>query len=198
MGLEKQGAKPSGILGLVVGRLMNKVHTSLYMQYFKNNPPAHNSIILDIGCGGGKFIHFLSKFDNSLQLYGLDHSDEMIFLSKKTNKKAIGNKQVKILKGSVINIPVESSAVNLVTAFETIQFWPHIPSAFKEVARVLKKGGEFIIINRFPPEGSKWWKIANLKSAKEYSLMLEQTDFTNISFDLTYKKGWIIAKGYKL
>lgn len=34
MGLEKQGGKPSGIIGNWIGRLMNKFHTSIYINYF--------------------------------------------------------------------------------------------------------------------------------------------------------------------
>jgi len=59
MGLENQGAKPTGLIGKIVGRLMNKFHTSLYIDYFKSNLPADNSRILDIGCGGGQFLKYL-------------------------------------------------------------------------------------------------------------------------------------------
>ncbi len=74
MGLEKQGSKPSGLIGKIIGRLMNKFHTSLYVDYFNNNLPKDNSKILDIGCGGGEFLSFLYNSNESYKLYGLDHS----------------------------------------------------------------------------------------------------------------------------
>ena len=82
MGLEKQGSKPTGIIGKIIGRLMNKFHTSLYVDYFNKKNISDNYRILDIGCGGGKFIKYLSQKSEKFQLYGLDHSKEMIDLAK--------------------------------------------------------------------------------------------------------------------
>ena len=81
MGLENQGAKPTGITGKLIGRLMNKFHTSLYTDYFNAKDLPGNFRILDIGCGGGKFLNYLSKRSDGFKLWGLDHSKEMIDLS---------------------------------------------------------------------------------------------------------------------
>lgn len=197
MGIEKQGSKPTGFIGKIVGLMMNKYHTSLYIDYFKDNLPRDNSTILDIGCGGGKFLKYLSKKNNSYLLYGLDHSLEMVTLSQKINKQAIDQKRVEIFQGSVTMIPLDNSQLDLVTAFETVQFWPEINNSFKEISRVLKQGGEFLIINRYPPENSKWWKMAKIKSDKEYRLQFENNGFYKISIDLNFKNGWIIVKGTK-
>jgi ubiquinone/menaquinone biosynthesis C-methylase UbiE len=197
MGIEKQGLKPTGFIGKIFGLMMNKYHTSFYINYFKNNLPKDNSTILDIGCGGGKFLNYLSKKNNSYLLYGLDHSEEMVTLSQKINRQAIAQKRVEIFQGSVTMIPLDNSQLDLVTAFETVQFWTNINDSFREIIRVLKKGGDFLIINRYPPENSKWWKMAKIKSDKEYRLQFENSGFDKISIDLKYKKGWIIIKGTK-
>lgn len=197
MGLENQGGKPTGVIGKLIGRLMNKIHTTLYIEYFKDNLPTDNSQILDIGCGGGKFINFLETSNKTYRLYGLDHSAEMVTLSQKINKKAIDQNRVEIFQGSVIDIPLNDLKLDLATAFETVQFWPNINDSFKEIARVLKQGGDFLIINRYPPENSKWWKMAKIKSDNEYKLHFENNGFEKIAIDLSYKKGWIIVKGTK-
>jgi len=56
MGLDHQAAKPSGIIGTLIGRLMNRVHGSVYRDYFKTHLPADGAAILDLGCGGGQLI----------------------------------------------------------------------------------------------------------------------------------------------
>jgi ubiquinone/menaquinone biosynthesis C-methylase UbiE len=197
MGLEKQGAKPSGLIGKIIGRLMNKFHTSLYVDYFNNNLPKDNSKILDIGCGGGEFLSFLYNSNESYKLYGLDHSPEMIELSSKINKRAIEQNCLKLLQGSVTIILVENSHLDLVTAFETVQFWPDIDKSFLEIYRILKVGGQFLIINRYPPEGSKWWKIAKIKSDKDYMHKLEKAGFNRITVDFKFKNGWIVVNASK-
>ena len=39
------------------------------------------------------------------------------------------------------------TSFDLATAFETIYFWPGLEKCFKEVNRVLKQGGHFLIVN---------------------------------------------------
>ena len=197
MGLDKQGAKPTGLIGKIIGRLMNKFHTPLYIGYFKNNLPKENSSILDIGCGGGEFLKFLYDSDDSYLLYGLDHSPEMIEISSKINKRAIEKKRLKLLQGSVTDIKLDNSQLDLITAFETVQFWPDTDKSFLEINRLLKTGGQFLIINRYPSEGTKWWEIAKIKSDKEYISKLEKAGFSKISVDFEFKNGWIIVNADK-
>ena len=197
MGIEKQGSKPTGFIGKIVGRMMNKYHTSFYIDYFQNKLPEDNSKILDIGCDGGKFLKYLSGINNSYMLYGLDHSPEMVPLSKRINKQAVAQGRLKIIQGSATNISTENNYIDLVTAFETVQFWPDIEKSFIEIARILRNGGRFIIINRFPPEESKWWKMAKIKSDKDYRDKLENAGFGRVTIDLEFKNGWIVVNATK-
>ena len=197
MGIKKQGSKPTGFIGKIVGRMMNKYHTSFYIDYFKNKLPEDNSKILDIGCGGGKFLKYLSRINNSYMLYGLDHSPEMVALAKRINKQAVAQGRLKIKQGPATNISTENNYIDLVTAFETVQFWPDIEKSFIEIAKILRKGGRFIIINRFPPEESKWWKMAKIKSEKDYRDKLENAGFGRVTIDLEFKNGWIVVNATK-
>jgi ubiquinone/menaquinone biosynthesis C-methylase UbiE len=47
----------------------------------------------------------------------------------------------------VSQIPWEDGAFDLVTAFETVYFWPDFEGGLKEVRRVLKPGGTLFICN---------------------------------------------------
>lgn len=192
MGLEEQAAKPSGFNGRIFGKLMNQFHTGTYKRYLIENLPDDDSVILDIGCGGGKLINYLSDTNKSYILHGIDHSAEMVKLSKKVNRKAINTNQVEILEDSVIELPFKDDVFDLVTAFETIQFWPDTDKAFSEVVRVLKKNGSFLIFNRYPREGTKWWKLAKIKNENEYIDKLKKAGFDNVNIDRAFKKGWII------
>jgi len=197
MGIEKQGSKPTGFIGKIIGQMMNKYHTSFYVNYFENNLPDNDSKILDVGCGGGKFLKYLSEINDSYILYGLDHSSEMIKLSKKINTQAIAQNRLRIIQGSVSNISIENDYLDLITAFETVQFWPDIEKSFLEIARVLLNGGQFTIINRYPPKNSKWWNIAKIKSDKDYIDKLENAGFRQVTIDLKFKNGWIVVNATK-
>jgi len=70
------------------------------------------------------------------------------FLGKMmVNAQAIRESRCKVVEGSVAELPFGKDTFDMVTAFETIYFWPDIEHCFNEVKRVLKDGGVFAIGN---------------------------------------------------
>lgn len=197
MGLKGQGAKPTGKTGKFIGRMMNSYHTRFYRVFYNGMKLPEGGRILDAGCGGGGFIQFLARTHPDLRLYGIDHSPEMIALAEKVNREAVQSGRVFLAEGSVTALPHQEGTMDLVTANETVQFWPGISRSFSEMHRVLKKGGRFIIINRYPSEGSRWWDSARLKNENEYRQALTEAGFEKAETDLETKKGWIIACAMK-
>ena len=198
MGIEKQGSKPAGMTGYFIGRLMNMFHTGFYKKYYSKELPDSPVTILDIGCGGGSLIKYLSTNNSNYRLYGIDHSEEMVAMSRRINKDTVKNGRASIDYASAGNLPYDSETMDIVTANETVQFWPDTSESFSEIFRVLRNGGCFYIINRFPAEGSTWWRIAKLKTENDFTTAYENAGFTNIETDLEIKRGWIIAKAIKL
>ncbi len=143
MGLEKQGSKPTGKMGYFIGRLMNLFHTGFYKKYYDRLLPNGSTNFLDLGCGGGSLIEYLYERNKDYRLFGLDHSQEMVTLSKKVNMEAVNLGHVTIDCGTVTSLPYDSDTMDIVTANETVQFWPDIPTSFSEIYRILKKDGCF-------------------------------------------------------
>ena len=55
-------------------------------------------------------------------------------------------------------MPYKEGAFDAVTAFETVYFWSPVDKALSEVARVLRKGGCFLIsLEASDPEQGKMW-----------------------------------------
>lgn len=56
-------------------------------------------------------------------------------------------------------MPIEDETYDLVSAFETIYFWPDIKNTFKEVSRIIKENGQFMIAQGTDgnhPDDEKW------------------------------------------
>ena len=189
--MQVQGGKPSGLLGRVLGALMNKLHGNIHAWGLQQIPIRDNFTCLDIGCGGGNTVKVLAEKIKQGKVYGLDHSEEMVALSKRLNRSAIVRGVVDITQGSVSDLPYDDDYFDLVTAFETIQFWPNLAGNLLEIRRVLKSSGIFLIVNRFPPEDSKWSEFLQLKNAKAYEDVLKVSGFHDISLGTTTKNGWI-------
>ena len=189
-GLKKQGGRPSGLLGKIIGRMMNTMHKGAYWWGLSHIQIGRDMSVLDIGCGGGRFVKILAQ--NAKLVYGIDHSEEMIGLARRVNKR---EDNVELKCASVLEIPNTSKTFDIVSAFETVQHWPDIPAAFLEVRRVLKASGVFMIVNRYPDANSKWLDFLKLKNAAEYKAALNAAGFCDIVVD-TSKNNWICVIGH--
>ncbi|MDE1812359.1 MAG: arsenite methyltransferase [Thaumarchaeota archaeon] len=102
--------------------------------------------VLDLGSGAGIDV-FLSanKVSKSGKIIGIDMTDEML---DKARKNAVdGNyTNVEFRKGDIEkNIPVDNGTVDAVISNCVINLTTDKTSTFKEVYRILKKGGRMVI-----------------------------------------------------
>ena len=193
----KIGGNPKGLIGKLVGHLMNILHMNIYKWALDEVKPSEKFYILDIGCGGGKAIKLISKKFKNPIIYGIDHSEEMITLATRVNDDGIKSYRVKLLNTSVEKLPFDNGTFNYATAFETIQFWPNITENLKGIHKVLKPNGQLIIANQLPEENSKWCQNLQLKSIDDYKKVLEQSSFKMKKIDYSSKKGWILIVAEK-
>ena len=185
MGFFDNMRKPQGKLGNIQLKSMNKEHTPVSLWGLKHLNINPDDIVLDVGCGGGININRMAK--DTKKVYGIDYSIESVNLSREVNEKLIDNGQVEIHKGNVKDLPFEDDAFDIVTAFETVYFWPDIEKCFGEVKRVLKPGGTFLI--GMESNGSdnfimKFWKHfidMELYTDKEIASFLQNNDFSEIT-----------------
>lgn len=136
--------KPHGEAGFETIKNMNENHRDISEFAFECIDVNENDKILDIGCGGGVNIEKFLKLTNS-NVDGLDYSEVSVNASINQNKKAVNDGRCSIVQADVTDMPINDEEYDLVSAFETIYFWPDIANTFKEVARILKSGGKFMI-----------------------------------------------------
>ena len=142
---------PQGELGEKLINNMNINHENLARWGVSHLDIPKDAVILDIGCGGGVNVkRFLGITDN--KVYGIDYSELSVEKSSELNKKEIENKRCAITQESVSEMSFEDDTFDIVTAFETVYFWPEIENDLKEVNRVLKEDGIFLICNEALPK----------------------------------------------
>jgi ubiquinone/menaquinone biosynthesis C-methylase UbiE len=100
--------------------------------------------ILDLACGQGFFSHALSA--KGAKVVGVDISPELIAIAK---KHASHNEEFYVSPAQNLSFlkPLSFDATLVVLALQNIE---HIAPVFKEVSRVLKKGGKFVIVLNHP------------------------------------------------
>lgn len=155
-----QCMKPHGEEGIETIKNMNENHRDISEFAFNCIDVDGNDRILDIGCGGGVNIEkFLKLTENSVD--GLDYSEVSVGETIKRNQKAVDAKRCRVIQADVSNMPIDSECYDLATAFETIYFWPDIENSFREVLRIIKPNGRFMIAQGTDgnhPDDEKWLK----------------------------------------
>ena len=116
--------------------------------------------MLDVGCGGGSTIRRLLNRSKDAQVYGIDISEESVTKARRVNAEVL-DKQVYVTQGSAEQLPYNDEIFDLVTAVETVYFWPNLPDCLQEVRRVLKPGGKFAIMVEVVDSDSKWTSIVD-------------------------------------
>lgn len=164
-----QCMKPHGEEGLETIENMNENHREISEFAFECIDVNGDERILDIGCGGGINIEkFLKLTSNNVD--GLDYSEVSVASSIERNKDAIDNGRCTVLQADVQDMPIDDESYDLATAFETIYFWPEIQETFKEVSRVIKPDGRFMIAQGTDgnhPDDEKW--LATVEGMSVYT-----------------------------
>lgn len=164
-----QCMKPHGEEGFETIENMNENHREISEFAFECIDVNGDERILDIGCGGGVNIEkFLKLTSNNVD--GLDYSEVSVASSIERNIDAVDNGRCTVIQADVQDMPIDDESYNLATAFETIYFWPEIQETFKEVSRVLKPNGRFMIAQGTDgnhPDDEKW--LATVEGMSVYT-----------------------------
>lgn len=144
--LIEQAKNPRGFTGKIMLKIMNSTHSQKMIWGLSKIDMNENSIVLDIGCGGGKMIKLLSAKIKHGKIYGIDYSDEAVSASSKENQTDIQNGKVIVKKASVSSIPFADHFFDMAFAFQTHYFWPDLENDIKEVNRVLKIKAQFVLV----------------------------------------------------
>jgi ubiquinone/menaquinone biosynthesis C-methylase UbiE len=185
---------------------MNARHSKLTdwgLSHVAVRPQDH---ILDVGCGGGRTVNKLALRANHGRVIGIDYSDVSVSVARKLNSREIHEGRVEIHKGSVLELPLQQSTFDLITAVETHFWWPDLSAGFREILRVLKPGGSLLVVaeiykgaqtavariaeNVIPFSGMK------LLSVDEHRSLFSETGYSDVQIITEPRKGWIcgIAK----
>lgn len=138
--------------------------------------------VLDLACGTGGFSFLLE--DLGFNVVALDNSDVMLSKAKEFAKDR--RSKVEFVKGDARKLPFEENSFDYVVFIDSlVHFEPRdLNSTFKEVARVLKPSGRFIlqftdlrallpVLTNGQIVGAEYWISRVLPDADEKTVVLE-------------------------
>ena len=186
--------KPEGLMGKMMVNSMNKGHAEVSdwgISHLDIEAPAH---IGEMGCGGGRNSNVLLKKYPGARLTALDYSSVSVEKTKALNSEFINEGRCAVVEGNVSQLPFADETFDLMTAFETVYFWPGPVKSFKEIRRCLMDGGHFLIVDEsdgLNPADQKWLDmIDNMTFYKKEELegFLYEAGFSSVQIFHDEKK----------
>jgi len=102
--------------------------------------PKKGEKILDVGCGDGFYLHFLSNL-GEFKLVGLDNNPLALVSAKKNLK----GKKIKLVEGDIFKMPFADNNFDKIICSEVLEHLKDDLAGLKELKRVLKPRGILMV-----------------------------------------------------
>lgn len=201
--LVSQVRKPSRVFGRFMASTMNASHSTMTDWGLQHVRIEKQFTILDVGCGGGRTIRKHATAASEGMVYGVDYAAGSVAASRAENRDAIEKGRVQVERASVSHLPFSDEKFDLVSAVETIYYWPDPVEDLQEILRVLKPGGRVIVIcetyiggrwSSFKGPAMKLLRAKNF-SMDEYKQLLVSAGYIEVQVLVEPSRGWICAVG---
>lgn len=127
----------------------------LYFQTLRELPYWKNGFrslsVLEVGCGTGEGLNFLTRLVDPARAVGLDISGAAV---RRANALLARGDRLTYVEGDAERLPFGDGEFDLVINVESSHNYPDVERFFHEVARVLKPGGHFSLVDVFDPGSS--------------------------------------------
>jgi len=124
--------------------------TGVIERHLKSMGVARVSRLLDLGCGDGGHLGWLSDFAE--EVHGSDYS--LVRLTRAKHRSANAN----LFLADILDYPCADGTFDIVYFNHVIEHIPDDVAALRTVHRILRPGG--IAIVGTPNEGAWWWQLA--------------------------------------
>lgn len=187
-----------------MARKMNGGHHAALSQWaFCHLLPMPGADSIDIGCGGGANLGRLLDLCPQGHVTGIDYSPTSVATSLHVNRNAVRKGRCDVQQGDVSALPLENAMFDLACAFETIYFWPDVEQGFREVWRILKPGGMFMVCNEADGTNSAVKDRSDIVDGltiyteEEIVGFLQEAGFAEFDKYAVPEKGWICIIAHK-
>ena len=143
--LGEQLRKPSGNLGKLVAKMMDKRNREFYEKMIMDLDPRGGDKIYEIRYGSGLGIHLIANQTVGCSIHGIDYSGLMYSEAAKRNQKFIEQGIVSLNYGDFLTATFDKETYNKIFCVNVIYFWSDLNHVFKKIHSLLPIDGLFCI-----------------------------------------------------
>jgi ubiquinone/menaquinone biosynthesis C-methylase UbiE len=122
--------------------IFNRVH-QVVLELARELPPPET--IVDVGCGTGRLLRAAQLQWPNARLVGVDPAAGMIEVARRLNSAASFHLAM------AESLPLPDGSADLVFSTTSFHHWQDRAAGVRQVARVLRTGGHFILADAYPP-----------------------------------------------
>ena len=167
------------------GEGMERDHLPIVLPVLEEMRIAAADNVLDVGCGSGWLSRRLANLAPEGRVVGLDISDEMIRLARRTSAE---HENILYVQGEVAEIPWQGDFFHHAISVESAYYWTEPAAGMQEIFRVLRPGGAaWILINYYRDNVHchQWGPLLAIKTqllaAAEWIEMMRAAGFTQVA-----------------
>lgn len=143
--LARHGRRPEGWFGSLLANLMawetsKENDTALTLLEIRRGDR-----VLEIGFGHGRSIGAAAKLTRGGLVAGVDFSPSMVAMARRRNRTLVDQGLIDLRQGDSLRLPYENNSFDRAWSVHTVYFWHEPVAHMKEVRRVLKGGGRFVL-----------------------------------------------------
>ncbi|MDP3768495.1 MAG: class I SAM-dependent methyltransferase [Dehalococcoidia bacterium] len=139
---------PHGPLGWLAGRLMARGNAAMNELALGALEAQAGDAVLEIGFGPGAALERICRLVGDGRVAGLDSSPQMLREATGRLRQEIAAGRVQLREGYSSAMPYPDASFGRVLTVNTLYFWEQPQSDLREIRRVLKPGGRFVMVFR--------------------------------------------------
>ena len=109
-------------------------HTNVMFKKITNNYNLQRKIVIDVGCGGGRFVNEALKKNPKL-IIALDYSGAIEQVAKNLYNKT---EKLLLIQADALNIPIKDNVLDFVYSIGVLHHTESVEKSFKEICRIAK------------------------------------------------------------
>jgi len=184
-----QFARPHGVFGKLVGRMMRRGNASLNMWLVDLLEVKPDDYVLEVGFGPGVALTAVLERASNGFVAGVDTSTPMVHEARARHADAIKRGRLDVRESDASTLPFADDTFDKAYATHVIYFWPDQVATVRELRRVLRPSGVLAIgfqeRDRMPPQARAGLPEAGatLVDSTDVERILRAAGFTDVRIE---------------
>lgn len=146
--IAEQARHARGVLGRLIASIMARETWAQNQRAIAALDLRPRDYVIDIGCGHGRSLAALAGGAPHGHVVGVDPSDLMAEIAVSRNRALVKAAKVDVRVASAADLPYADNTFDKALCVHVIYFWSDLATSFREIARVLKPGGQLVLVFR--------------------------------------------------